>query len=261
MKQTNKELSTTVSKLQQLEKNDLPGIEETLKEFIRNNGIRYAANKDSNLVESILGLVSAISIHVSSQNRSVQPFLDELQRLRTAFSQPFIERLQYGSDIDTATNQAVIQVLRSDKLVQYLETIVVNALQSSGAGEKIGKNTVDSLSQKDLLDDSGTAAFKQTLAETLKSKPVREALEYAVGNEMTEYGITTRIVKVLMHQFKTGLQDSDPELIAFKNALAEALKSEGVSKKLNDALCNALTDPNLAKEFAKVLQKPLSEKL
>lgn len=260
LKRVNKELSSTVSKLQQLEKNDLPGIEKTLQEFVRNEGIRYEASKDSNIVESIQHLLGAILIHISSHNKAVQPFLEELQKLRIAFSQPFTEQLQSGGDVSAATKGAVIEVLRSDKLTEYLVTVVVRALQNSGAGEKIGKNTVDSLAQKDLISDDGVIALKQTITSVFKSNSFLEALTYAISTEITEYDTADRLVKALLRKFKNGLQDNDPDLVALRNALATALKSEGVSEKLNAAVCNAVADPTIAKELVTALIKFLGEK-
>ena len=256
-KQLNKELSSTVKKLQQLENTDLPGIKKALQEFVGNEDIKYEINKDSDLVQSILGLVDAISIHVNAHNKTIQPFLEELQKLRTALSQPFTEQLQRGGDVDIATKEAVIQVLRSDKFTECLETTVINALQKSGVGDDIGKHTASSLAQKDLVSDDGVIALQQTIVEVFRSRPFMEALSYAISAEITEYDIADRLMDTLLYKLKNSVQDDDADLVAFKNSLADVLRSEGVSEKLNTAVCKTLDDPNIARELIKVLQKSL----
>lgn len=228
----NKELSSVVSKLQQLENNDLVGIERTLQAFVHGKGIKYEVNKDSNIVESIQGLVGAILIHVDSHNKAVQPFLEELQKLRNAVAQPFIEQLQSGGEVNTATKEAVIQVLRSKKLTEYLETIIVNALNKSGAGEEISKNTVNSIAKKDLISTDGDIALKQTITKILSSDQFREALAYTTCNAVTEYDIVDKLAEALSDEFRICLKNNDLGLTALKNALSDALSHNTVSERL-----------------------------
>lgn len=260
LKRIKKELSSTISKLQQLETNDLPGIKNALEEFVRSEGIRYEASENLSLTESTLHLIDTVSTHVSSHNKAIQPFLEELQKLRAAFAQPFIDQLQQGGDVDAATKDAVMQVLRSVRLTEYLETVVLNALQESGAGEKIGANTISSLIQKDLVGDGGVVVLRETIADVFKSKQIIEALAYAIGNQITEYNTADIIVRSLMRRSKDTSQNSDPDLVALRSALANAINSEGVSDKLNAAMHKVLADPSTVREFVRVLQKSLSTK-
>ncbi len=231
LKQVNKELSATVSKLQKLEKNDLPGIKKTLEEFIEKEGIRYEANRDSNLAESILGLINAISIHVSSQNKSVKPFLEELQKLREAMAVPFTKQLQSGGEVDAATKGVVIEVLRGKKLTEYLETTVVNALKDSGVGDKIGKHTVNSLARVDLISDEGEVALRQTITKILGEPRFVEALTYTACYGVTEYGIVDDLIEALTKKFRTCLQDDDVEA-ALKKTLIDAISDKGMADQL-----------------------------
>ncbi len=220
-----KQLSLTVGKLQQLENDDLPGIERTLKEFVRNEGIRHEARNNGNLVESIQGLLNAILIHVDSQNRSVRPFLDELQKLRIAIARPFTEQLQDATKMDAAVKEAIVQALKGDGLITYLETIIVNALKNSGADKIIGKNTISSLEERDLISDDGVAALKQAVIGVFKSPSFLEALNYSLCTNVTEYDTADKLMKVLLRRFKISLQDNDPDLIVLKSAIGEALKN------------------------------------
>lgn len=221
----NKQLSLTVGKLQKLENNDLPGIERTLKEFVRSEEIRYEARTNGNLVESIQDLLNAILIHVDSQNRSVKPFLDELQKLRIAIAQPFTEQLQDPSNMDAAVKEAIVQALKGDGLIAYLETTIVNALKNSGADKVMGKNAVSSLEERDLISDDGVAALKQAMIEVFKSPSFAEALNYSLCTNVTEYDTADKLMKALLRRFKISLQDNDPDLIALKDAIGEALKN------------------------------------
>ncbi len=235
LNRVNKELSSIISKLQKLENNDLPGIERTLKEFVEKEGIRYETRNSSNSIGSIVSLLDAILIHVNSYKKATQPYLEELQKLRIAFAGPFIEQLQNVGNVDAATREAAIQVLRSDKLIEYLATTIVNALQSTGAGNGIGINIASSLEGKDLLSNDAVIALKQVVIEVMRSNQVREALGYSIGANITEYDVAERLMETLLHRYKISLQDDDPDLIALKKAIAEALKKEDVSKKLGDA--------------------------
>ncbi len=225
----NKRLSSTISKLQKLENDDLPGIERTLQEFVRSEGIRYEARQNGNLIESIQDLLNAILIHVDSQNRSVKPFLDELQKLRIAIAQPFTEQLQDDSNIDAAVREAIVQSLKGNDLIKYLETTIVNALRNSGADKIIGKNTVSSLEKKDLINDDGVTALKQAMLEVFKSPSFIEALNYSLCANVTEYDTADKLMRALLHRFKISLQDNDPDLIALKDAIGEALKNRKIS--------------------------------
>lgn len=255
LKHLNKELSSTISKLQKLENNDLPGIEKILKDLIEREGIRYES-KSSDSVESISNLLNAVLIHVESQ----RPYLEELRILRMTFAQPFADKLEQGVNFNAATNETMIHVLRSDKLTEYLATVITNALNVSGAGERIGKNTVDSLTKEDLVSDDGVRAFKQTVTKVLGSDSSEEALKYAMSSEIVECDTAGRLMNSLLRKYKTGLQDNDPDMIALKNLFAGALKDEAVSEKLTRAVCSVVADPNLAKEFAKRLLRAFSEK-
>ena len=246
-KQLNKELSATVSKLQKLEKNDLPGIKSTLEEFVEKEGIQYHPNKDGDLVESILGLINAISIHVSSQNKSVQPFLEELQKLREAMAGPFTQQLQSGDNIDAALRQARLDVLRTEKLKDYLATTIVNALESSGVGDKIGKHTVDSLAKVDLISDEGEVALRQTITEIIRSKPFIDALAYTACYGVSEYGIVDDFIEALTKKIRTCLQDEDVEA-ALKKTLTDAISDKGMADQL-------------AQEFIAQLQRSLKKPL
>ena len=206
----NKELSTTVSKLQKLESADLPGIKKTLEEFIKKEGIRYEANENADLSQVIAGLLNAILIYVDSQ----KPFFDELKKLNTAFAQPFSHRLEQSVDMDSATQEAMMQVLRNDKLIEYLVTVVINELKSSGSSDEIGRNTIESLKNKDLVSPEGVAAFKQTVAEVFGRDSFKDALEYAVNAEVVEYDVADRLIKTLFRKLKISLSDTDPDVIA-----------------------------------------------
>ena len=258
LKHTNKGLSAVVSKLQQLDKNDLPGIERTLQEFVRKEDIRYETNKDSDRIKSISGLLEAILIHVDSQKKAVQPFLDELKMLRGAITEPFIRQSQ--SVVDQAIKEASVESFKGENLKKYLGTTIINALQSSGAGEKIGKNAANYLEGINLVSEDGVTAAKLAVTEALGSDEIREAFKYGMSNEITEFDIAGRLMRALVHKYKISLQDDDPDLVAFKHKLAEAFESEGVSKNLSAAICAALADPNMAKELIKIRQQSLSEK-
>ncbi len=246
LKRLNRDLSSVISKLQNLEKNDLPAIENALQIFVRSEGINELPVSDDT-VKSIQGLINAISIHVSSQSRAIQPFLVELQKLRVAMTQPFIEQLQSGGDINTATKGAVFEALRSNKLTEYLETTIVNALHNTGAGERIGKNTVESISKKDLVDEDGYVALRQTVTGILKGEEFTKAMSYATASAVTEYGIVDKLADALSDEFKVSLKDNEAAMTALKEALNKALGSNNVSA-------------TLAEEFVSNLQRALHER-
>lgn len=261
LKGVNRERASILSKLQQLENTDLPGIEKILQEFVRSEGIRYEANNESNRVQSILRLLDVILVHVSSQSKATKPFLEELTRLREALAPHFVEQLKSGGDVNVATQEAVIQVLKSKELTNYLVGIVIQALESSGAGQKIGENTVKSFTKQDLVNEDGVIALRQTIVSVFQSNTFMEALAYAIGAEVTECDTGHRLVNALVRKFKDStVQDNDPDLIALRNAFAQALGSEGVSEKLNTAVCNAVGDANVARELVSVLQRSLGKK-
>lgn len=242
LKHLNKELSSTVSKLQKLEKTDLPGVERTLKDFVEKEGIiRYESN--NNPVESILGLLNAVLIHADSQ----KPYLDELKKLRTVFAEPFANKLEHGGDLNTAMNEAMIHFLRSNKLTEYMVTVIINALNASGAGEKIGGNTIDSLVKENLVSRDGVAAFKETVTKALGSDSTKEALEYAISAEIIELRTAGRIMNSLLRKYKTGLKDNDPDMVALKGLFAKALTNATVPAELTRAVGNAVANPNSAK--------------
>lgn len=234
LKNVNNELSSTISKLQKLESNDLPVIEKILKDFTQKEGIRYEAHHNSNPAESIISLLDAILIHVNSSKEATRPYLEELQKLRATFAGPFIEQLQNDDNVDIATRDAAVQVLRSDKLIEYLTTTIVNALEKTGAGNRIGINVANSLEGKDLLSNEAVIALKQAVIEVMRSNEVKEALDYSVGANITEYDVAERLMEILLDKYKASLQADDPDLVELKNAIAKALKKDEVGNKLAD---------------------------
>ena len=238
LKRVNKKLASAVSELQKLEKNDLPGIERTLKDFVAKEGIIYKPNQDCNLTESITGLLNAILIHVNARSKAVQPFLEELQGLREAIAQPFTKQLQSGGDVDAATRDAVIQVLRSKRLTEYLITVIVNALNASGAGEKIGTNTVNSLAKEDLISDDAVVALRETVVKVLKSEQFVEALQSSTSNVVFEYDIADKLAKAIARKFKTSLNGM--VLPALKEALNKAIDNSEVAKNLAEKVVEKL---------------------
>lgn len=233
LNRVNKELSVTISKLQKLENDDLPGIEKTLKEFAQKEGIIHET-ASSNVAGSITSLLDAILIHIKSYKEASQRYLEELQKLRTALSGPFIEQLRNDSNADAATKEAVVKALSSDKLTDYLGTAIVNALEKTGAGNRISTKIATSLEGQDLLSTDAIVALKQVVIEVMKSTEIKEAFQYAVGTNITEYDIAERLMRILLNKYKLSLQKDDPDLIALKDAIAKALQKEDVSKKLLD---------------------------
>ena len=242
LKRVNKELTSTVSKLQKLEKNDLTGIEKTLQEFVRNEGIRYEANKDNNLIDSITGLLNAILIHVNAQ----KPYLEGLQKLGDAFAQPCAEVLLHDGNIDNAIQTANNEAFRGSRLAHYIEDIIIRAFERNGIGEEIGRRTVDSLAEtvkECTISDDIVIAFKQTITEALQSRPFIEAVTYAMSAGMTEYDIAYKLVRHLLQKFKISLKSNDPDIIALKDTIAESIKSKVVSKQLDAAVERVVGNP------------------
>lgn len=253
LKRVNKELSSIVSRLQQLKDNDLAGMKEILQRFVNEEGIRYEANKDNDLIGSIRGLLDAILIHVTSQKKAVQPFLQELQELRKAIAPPFIKQLENG-DTNAVIQQAGIEALRSGKLTEYLGTIVINALESDGAGKRIGKNIADSLEKRNLVSDDGVVALRQILIDIFKSKPFVTALTEASSIAVGEYGVADKLVDALVERFlDIRIREDDTNLVALKDALKKALESDNVAEALAEAICNYVSESDTAKDTVKAL--------
>ncbi len=255
----NEELISLASKLQKLEKTDLPGIERILKEFIRKEGITYEADNNADSVTSIRNLFGAILIHVDAYKKAVQSFLEELKMLRGAIVDPFTKQLQ-NTAVDAAAQELFINVLRGDKLVECVRTFVIKALHSDATGEKIGKKTVSCLADINPISEAGVVAFKKAVTDILESSPFKEALSETMCTAIIEYNIADKLVSALISKFKISIKDNDPDLIALKNALAESIKCEKASSTLNDAVYNALSDPNIIKRFVQILQRLVAKK-
>ncbi len=261
LKQLNKELSSTVSKLQKLEDDDLPSIEKILEEIVRKKIIPYEVNKNSNTTESILGLLNAIFIYTDSQEKAVQPFIEEVQKLREAFTQPFTKQLQSDTDIDAVIKEAKIEALRTEKLIQYISTVTIKALDRDGSGEKMGKKLADSLLKQDLVNDAVITALRQTLIDVIKSSPFITAFTEAISTAVTEYGTAYKLVDSIVEEFQDSkIPDDDPCLLALKNGLKNALESDDVSKKLCEIVSNITSESDFVELFMQNLQKTLGRK-
>lgn len=261
LKRLNKELSSTVKELQQLEDEDLPKVENTLRTFVTREGIHYDSRNDNSLVESIRGLLDAILIHINSHKKASQDFIDELQKLREVVAEPLVKQLSHAGETstDSAAKEALIQVLRSSKLTQYLETTVVNALENNeDASTRIGENIVNSLAEKDLVSDEGVNAIKQTLNEALTSESVSEKLSTVVSNAISESDFAESLINAIAEKLKgLPIQDGDSALTAFKNALKNALESDDFSEALGKDMDSYFENNTIAED----LLSPLVDKL
>ncbi len=261
LKRLNGELSSTVKELQQLEDEDLPKVEKTLRTFITREGIHYNSNNDDSLVESIRGSLDAILTHINSHKKASQGFIDELQKLREVVAEPLVKQLSHAgeSSADSAAKEALIQVLRSNKLTQYLETIVVNALENNeDAGVKIGTNIVNSLAEKDLISDEAISAIKQTLNGALTSESVSENLGNAINEAINKSSIAEDLVSALETKLNgIAIPDGDSALTALRNALRKTLESDDFSETLGKDMDSYFENNTIAED----LLAPLLERL
>lgn len=221
LKHTEEVLSYVTRKLQNLKELDLPCIERTLREFVRKEGIPYREvdNNPDNPTTSIKNLLDAILIYADAQ----KPYLDELRKLRVALTQSLLEQLQHNGDI---AKESIIQALGTKEFTEYISTLFINALKADGTGEQIFQDIVESIKGKDLLDDKGINALRQTVTDAFGSKSVLDALAYALSAVMIEYNMTDKLAKIYLRKLRGCLQDNDPDMAALKNLLVEALKSK-----------------------------------
>ncbi len=269
LQKTNRELASNIKRIQQLEKKDLPGVEKTLREFVEKEGIAYceegvrtSRNKEDDLVEDIHNLLYVTLKHIDTEKKAVQPFIEELKAIRKTLAEPIVEQLTRAGSDGSIGRAAFIEVLRTNKLIEYWTSIILEALENNSTGRKIAKNTVGSLVGKDLVGEAGVSAVKQTVTNIFQGNNFSQKLDEAMSSTVGDTGFADGLLNTVGERLKNkGVKEDDPNVLALEGAVTNSLQGDSFKENLNRSIDNAISESDLPKELVEVYGEKLKQRL